>query len=427
MLIFSTLIIKNLTIPNIVDVLYFIIILFVAINASKLVYSGYDIVASINLPILIPAMVILNPLWAGIVAFIGAIDVDEFKEFIWYKFFFNRIVFFIATISGAFVIKYTYHKTGLVISIFLGALTYFIIDNLLVHIVIRLSGVDSDSPLLVYLTQLFKSFMVSYVLGVIFYWGYSYMGKISLILAIILIYVLKDLIFSRIQQFNSFTQIVESFLKVIDSKDDYTEGHCERVAEYTRDICKEMDISIGRTERIVNMAKIHDIGKINVDDRILKSSELLTANEFQKMKKHSKYGYEILKDIDIMKTDLRIILHHHEHFDGKGYPEGLKGEDIPLGARILCVCDAFDVMSTGRSYKPALTKWQIIAELQNCSGKQFDPEIAAKMLELIDKGKFDDRLKIIPEEEKYMIRRKLQLKLNYSCDTGGMNNGVYRS
>ena len=131
------------------------------------------------------------------------------------------------------------------------------------------------------------------------------------------------------------------------------------------------------------MAKIHDIGKISVPDKILKSSGSLTDKEYAEMKNHSQYGYEILEDLDIFKEDLNIIKHHHERYDGNGYPDGLSGEEIPIGSRILAICDAYDVMSTGRVYKPALTKKEIIAEFEKCSGKQFDPEYAEMMIELI--------------------------------------------
>lgn len=189
---------------------------------------------------------------------------------------------------------------------------------------------------------------------------------------------------------NSITQLTESFLKIIDLKDHYTEGHCERVARYTETLCTAMGIKRTKAEQIVNIARIHDIGKINVSDEILKSSSSLTAEEYNEIKKHSLFGYQLLKNIDLMNNGLDILLHHHEHYDGKGYPEGKKGTDIPFGSRILAVCDAFDVMTYGRTYKPAMSKEEIIQELERCSSRQFDPIIAGKMIELINKGVFDD-------------------------------------
>ena len=234
-----------------------------------------------------------------------------------------------------------------------------------------------------YFSQLIKNVFLSYVLAIVFYAGYLNFGSIFLILSLILIYIIKDFFYSKLQQMNTVTQVVESFLKVIDSKDDYTEGHCERVAEYAGILCRKANLKHNQIEKIVNMAKIHDIGKISVPDEILKSSGTLTDKEYAEMKNHSQYGYEVLEDLDIFKEDLNIIKHHHEKYDGSGYPDGLSGKEIPVGSRILAICDAYDVMSTGRVYKPALTKKEIIAEFEKCSGKHFDPEYTKMMIELI--------------------------------------------
>jgi HD-GYP domain-containing protein (c-di-GMP phosphodiesterase class II) len=138
------------------------------------------------------------------------------------------------------------------------------------------------------------------------------------------------------------------------------------------------------------MARIHDIGKIYIPDDILKSSDKLTPEEYEEVKKHSQYGYDLLSNIDILKRDLKVIFYHHEHYDGTGYPEGKSGKSIPIGARILAVCDALDVMITGRTYKPPLSKVEIIQELKDCSGTQFDPYIAEIVIKLINKGRFND-------------------------------------
>jgi len=372
------------------EIIFFIFILFFASNLSTLINTGKDIITSINIPILMTSMVLLGPFWTAIVAFLGTIKLRQVKDyFIWYQFIFNRAVFFIAAgVAGLVFDKVNIYFNSYFIPFFLAASSYFIINSGLVYFVVKIAN-SYNSSLLIYYFKLSKNLISSFFIGLVFYYGYILIGKTFFILAIILIYILKDFLFSHIQQLNSFTQIVESFLKVIDSKDHYTEGHCERVARYTEMLCKEMRLGRGKTERIVNMAKIHDIGKIYVDDSILKSSDILTNDEYEEMKNHSRYGYELLQDIDLMRRDLSIILYHHEHYDGNGYPEGKQGNEIPLGARILGICDAFDVMISGRDYKPALTKNEIILELENCSGKQFDPDIVIIMINMIKKGLFD--------------------------------------
>ncbi|MEC9490401.1 MAG: HD domain-containing phosphohydrolase, partial [Halanaerobiales bacterium] len=312
--------------------------------------------------------------------------------------------------SIAFNISYPYIETNSFpfLSILFASLVYFILNNLFVFIVINLANNDVNKMSLIsYFRELSKNLITSYFLGLILLASYIYFSKVLFVLIIILLFIIKDFFYSRLQQMNSYTQIIESFLKVIDSKDHYTEGHCERVAKYTYHLCDEMSLSRAKSEKIISIAKIHDIGKIYVDDHILSTSDNLTNEEYNEIKRHTEYGYQLLKDIDLINDELDIILYHHERWDGRGYPEGLKGEEIPVGARILTACDSLDVMLTGRSYKPPMTKEEVIEEFEKCAGGQFDPEIAQKIIELIKDGYFDDKFK---SEEKI---RELELALDY--------------
>jgi HD-GYP domain-containing protein (c-di-GMP phosphodiesterase class II) len=296
----------------------------------------------------------------------------------------------IAAGSAVLVYRFTINNitSSELVALFFASIIYFIINSSFVYAVIYLSGEKQKISYSIFVSEMTKNIFMSYFLGIVLYFSYIQFGKLFFILVIILIYISRDFFYSSIQVLNTFTQIIESFLKVIDSKDHYTEGHCERVGIYTKKLCNTININQYKKERIVNMAKIHDIGKIYVDDEILKSDEVLDEDEFAEMKKHSQYGYELLQDIDMLNDDLEIILHHHEFYNGKGYPDGIKEEEIPLGSRILNICDSFDVMTTGRSYKRALNKKETIEELNKCSGKQFDPELVEKMVELIESGEF---------------------------------------
>ncbi len=381
---------------NIWNILFFTIILLFLSNLSEFINFESSTSTSISLPVLIPAITILNPFLITFIAFIGTSEISFGKEKIpWYKFFFNRCVIGLSAGTAAFIYRVSLNiiTSNNLIALFFSSVIYFIINSGLVYAVIYLSGEEQKISYRVFLNELFKSIFMSYFLGLILYFSYIQFGKLFFILVIILIYIARDIFFSRIQLLNSFTQVIESFLKVIDSKDHYTEGHCERVANYTKQLCDVAKVRHGRKERIVNMAKIHDIGKIYVDDEILKSDEVLSEEEFAEMKKHSYYGYELLKDIDMLNDDLEIILHHHEFYNGNGYPDGIEEKEIPLGSRILNICDSFDVMTTGRSYKRALSKKETIEEFEECSGEQFDPELTAKMIELIKSGELDNSFK----------------------------------
>ncbi|SIQ52669.1 HD-GYP domain-containing protein [Halanaerobium kushneri] len=394
-------------------VIFLFIVTFLMNNFSIFFNYITRIKTSMTIPVLISAFYFINPLWVGIVTALGTITFkEEIKYFVWYKFLFNRSSIFLASVSGALVFNLSRSvldgNTFPILSALMASIVYFIINNFLVYIVINLADNDvNQMSLISYFRELSKNLITSYFIGLILLASYINFGKSLFVLVIILLFIIKDFFYSRLQQMNSYTQIIESFLKVIDSKDHYTEGHCERVANYTYHLCNEMNLSRAKSEKIISIAKIHDIGKIYVDDDILRSSDKLSEQEYKEIKRHTEYGYQLLKDIDLINDELDIILYHHERWDGRGYPEGLKGEKIPVGARILTACDSLDVMITGRTYKPPMTKEEIIAEFKKCSGGQFDPEIARKMIQLIKDGYFDDKFK---SEEKI---RELELSLEY--------------
>ena len=398
---------------NFVNILFFVIIGLLISNFSMFFNSMTEISTSMNLPVLIPTFFLFNPFWVGLIATVGTIGVKFNKrQFIWYKFLFNRANFFLAAAFGTWVFnlsQYYLDKTDFpILSVLLASIVYFLINNLLVYIVINLADNEVDQlSLLNYFRELSKNLVTSYFLGLILLASYIYSGKVLFILIIILLFIIKDFFYSRLQQINSYTQIIESFLKVIDSKDHYTESHCERVANYTHHLCNEMNLSRAKSEKIISIAKIHDIGKIYVDDEILRSSDNLSDQEYEEIKRHTEYGYQLLKDIDLINDELDIILYHHERWDGNGYPKGLKGEEIPVGARILTACDSLDVMITGRNYKPPMIKEEVIEEFKKCAGGQFDSKIAKKIIELIKDGYFDDKFR---SEEKI---RELELALDY--------------
>ena len=176
---------------------------------------------------------------------------------------------------------------------------------------------------------------------------------------------------------------IETFTGFIDAKDPYTNGHSKRVAIYTRMIAKEMGFEDEELDRIYYIALLHDCGKIGVPDSILGKPGKLTDEEYEIIKSHTICGGEILSSFKSLENAGEGALYHHERYDGKGYPEGRAGEDIPLIARMICVADSFDAMNTNRVYRKRLTKAEIISELESNKGLQFDPEIADVMLMLL--------------------------------------------
>ncbi len=180
---------------------------------------------------------------------------------------------------------------------------------------------------------------------------------------------------------------IETFTGFIDAKDPYTNGHSKRVALYTGRIAKEFGYSGEELDRIYYVALLHDCGKIGVPDSILGKPGKLTAEEFEVIKSHTVRGGEILSRFHSLEDVDEGARYHHERYDGKGYPEGRAGKDIPFIARMICVADSYDAMNTDRVYRKRLSKETIIGELESNRGLQFDPEVADVMLKLIKENK----------------------------------------
>lgn len=179
-------------------------------------------------------------------------------------------------------------------------------------------------------------------------------------------------------------QMVKTLASAIDAKDAYTNGHSVRVAKYSRELASNMGKPIEEIEKIYIVALLHDIGKIGIPDTIINKTSKLTDEEYEIIKKHPSIGADILKNVPEM-PNIAVGAHwHHERYDGKGYPDGLKGPEIPEIARIIAVADAYDAMTSRRSYRNSLPQEVVRSEIEKGRGFQFDPDIADIMLRLID-------------------------------------------
>ena len=174
----------------------------------------------------------------------------------------------------------------------------------------------------------------------------------------------------------TYRQTLEALARTVDRRDGMTGGHSLRVADYSRVIGARILGGDGRQLQVVEYgALLHDIGKIAVPDAILRKNGPLTDEEWQVMRRHPELGYEILYGIAFLTDSLPIVRHHHERYDGCGYPDGLTGDQIPIGARIFSIADAFDAMTSDRHYRRALPLDQTVDELKRHSGTQFDPAV----------------------------------------------------
>lgn len=179
-------------------------------------------------------------------------------------------------------------------------------------------------------------------------------------------------------------QIVKALSGAIDAKDTYTNGHSTRVAEYSREIAKRAGFSEVEQNDIFMMGLLHDIGKIGIPDAIINKPSALSDEEYAIIKSHPAVGATILKNITELPKLMTGARWHHERYDGRGYPDGIAGENIPLEAQIIAVADAYDAMSSRRSYRDVLPQQQIRSELVEGCGRQFSPRFAEIMVQMID-------------------------------------------
>jgi putative nucleotidyltransferase with HDIG domain len=194
---------------------------------------------------------------------------------------------------------------------------------------------------------------------------------------------LEQLVAERTQQLSialqdleqSYDYTLEALGGALDAKDAETEGHCQRVTAFTITIARAMGVEKGLLRHIARGAFLHDIGKMGVPDNILTKPGPLTAEEREIMRRHCDIGYAVLERIPFLKEAAEIVLSHQECYDGSGYPRGLKGEQIPIGARIFAVADTLDAMISDRPYRKALPISAAREEIQRFSGKQFDPRV----------------------------------------------------
>jgi len=348
---------------------------------------------SIGFPIDFILILVYGPALAMLISALGALIGETIeKKRSWYKIIFNASQYALsAGIAGIIYQKIggvvgLVDLTNYIIPAIISAFGYYVINSSLFMIVISLA--EEVSMLSVWKTQI-KGIVITYIalapMGLIMAMVYVTIG----IWGIILFFF--PLILAR-RSFELYTKMRKMYLETIralaaaiDAKDPYTKGHSERVAEMSVALAQELNLSDREIENIEYTALLHDIGKIGIDDRILGKKGSLTNEEFDKIKEHPIVGAKIIEPIDFLKNSYWAIYHHHERYNGDGYPDGIKSENIPILARIIAVADAYDAMGSDRPYRKKLNKDKILKELKDQSGKQFDPEVVKALNSVLDR------------------------------------------
>jgi HD-GYP domain-containing protein (c-di-GMP phosphodiesterase class II) len=195
-------------------------------------------------------------------------------------------------------------------------------------------------------------------------------------------------LYDNIQQ--AYHEVILALMNTVEAKDEYTRGHSQRVSRGALGIAREMGLSEEESKGIQTAAELHDIGKIGVRDLIIGKESSLSTTEFDLMKDHVVTGEKIIKPIEYLRFAGPMIRHHHERYDGGGYPDGLRGDGIPLGARIIGVIDAFDAMTTKRPYNEPMSFEEALEEFETLKGKQFDPDVVDALVRFIKRNYIAD-------------------------------------
>lgn len=266
------------------------------------------------------------------------------------------------------------------------ALTYFIINITAVTLI--LAFIQNISPWGMWLTN-FKWLASNYItlapMGFLMAYVYRHIGLLAVTLFFIPLLLARYIFKSYMDMREVYLDTLTALVSALDAKDSYTRGHSERVAAYAAEIAREMKMSEDQVEVIQHMALLHDVGKIGIHDRVLNKTGRLENHEFELIKRHSEIGAGIIKEISDLGHAKDYILHHHEKYNGAGYPAGLRGKHIPLGARIITVADCFDAMTSSRPYRDGMDLRQAILELQMGSGSHFDPKIVDAFVRILER------------------------------------------
>ncbi len=348
---------------------------------------------SVSMSVAFATLLLFGPGLACWAAAIGNCLADAYLKKPWYKALFNSANSVLSIGLAGLVYQSAYDGSQFplvsargIIALLLSMAICLVINTMAVSIIIAL--VNQQSPWRVWSANsqgVLIQLLTLAPLGTLIAMAYSQtpygLGLLLLLLPLGAVYYS----FKSYQQLRDQTRYtIEALAEAVDRRDPYTSQHSQRVTEYVEKIVRRLNLSPGEMESIVWAASIHDLGKIDVPEEILSKPGPLEDDEWGIVRKHPAVGADIVARISFHPTAKDIIRHHHEWFDGSGYPNGFGEDKIPLGARILAVADAFEAMTSDRPYRPAMSYQAAVAELEAGKGTQFDPVIVDTFLSVLE-------------------------------------------
>jgi len=350
-------------------------------------------VISIGFPIDFVVILVYGPALAMLITISSALisEIVE-REISWYKIIFNASQFALSAGIAGLVYQYSGGIIGFqnffefIFPAALCAFIYCLINLILVNIFISLEKrVRITSVWRINFKDILPSYLAEAPLGFLMAIVYVEVGILGILLFFLPLLMARRSFELYTKMRKVYLDTIRALAAAIDAKDPYTKGHSERVAEVSVALAQALNLSSRDIEDIEYTALLHDVGKIGIAASILGKKCGLTSQEYEKIKEHTIMGANIIEPVDFLKNSYKAIYHHHERYNGNGYPDGIKEKDIPLSARIIAVADAYDAMGSDRPYRKKLNKNKILKELKDQSGKQFDPEVVKALISVLDR------------------------------------------
>ena len=353
--------------------------------------SADEVTMSVSFIVALAALAVTGPMGGCLVAFGGAWAT---KDRGWVQRTFNASQYALSTLIAGLV--YGLFQIGTnplssplwrsVIATICATLTYFVLNASLIAVVVYLTtGISMR-----------RIWTVNYSWLAVSYCGYGLLGlllavlwiDLNVVAALVLmlpLLIARNAFANYAEQRAAYDATVRALVQAVETKDYYTRGHSERVAQIAERIAREAGMREDRVEIARYAGMLHDVGKLGVPTKVLQKQGKLSGPEFDEIKLHPLRGFEMLCEIDFLREALTGVYHHHERLDGRGYPMGLVGDEIPEYARVIMVADAFDSMTSTRSYRFAKSVDEAIAELRRCQGIQFDARVVECLVESVRK------------------------------------------
>ena len=395
-----------------IDLTGIIIFIVLTVLTETFIFDFRGIAVSTGFAITMASYILFGPALSIIITIIGfsfrVLKVEGKKVHIFntpiYKTLFNYCTFillilysnyFYMLLSGKLMISHTENIFNYIPQLFVYAFTYVVLNNVIISILV--SCISGKKFVVIFINNIrivLLSNLAMAPFGIIL----AYLYRVSLVGAILLLFpvVLAKFTFSiYVESKEKYIQTINALTRSIEVRDKYTEGHSQRVADIADKIAKEMKYSDWKREQLKIAALMHDVGKIGIDDAILRKPGRLTDEEYEAIKNHPVIGYNILKDVKDLAPILNLVKYHHERYDGKGYPDGKTAEELSMDVFIIQLADSIDAMSTDRPYRNALSEEAIINEVIRYSGTQFHPNVVEAYL----KTKGIDMQSMVKEKE----------------------------